>query len=289
MNHKFSKSWINMRIDYDNTSRSDILVNYLKKHKQKSSLSLIDFCCGSGSFFIWALEKEILCQNCLLIDNDINLLKSVKSNLRSYFKDIYKIESNTNNLDLRIKKFDKPYASVVIEKYDCDKYEKIINTFHIISYSAALDLMSKKSINLALKRVNDNNILYFSLCFNGQVKWTPSNTFDKYILSHFNTHQRTDKGVGLALGSKSIEYIRKQASRFNYKIIMKDAPWVINNIFQKDIIFMKRYVLDIKKSLFHMDGIDKDILRQWYEEKIKDIENKKIRLCVGHKDILIYK
>ena len=52
---------------------------------------------------------------------------------------------------------------------------------------------------------------------------------------------------------------------------------------------MKRYLLDIKKSLFHMEGIDKNILRKWYQDKKYEIDNKKIQLYVGHNDILLYK
>ncbi len=52
---------------------------------------------------------------------------------------------------------------------------------------------------------------------------------------------------------------------------------------------MKRYILDVKKSLFNMEGIDKDILRKWYQDKKSKIDNKKIQLYVGHNDILLYK
>ena len=137
----------------------------------------------------------------------------------------------------------------------------------MISYSAALDIMSKSSIHSALKRIKKNNVLYFSLCFNGLVRWTPTNTFDKYILTFFNNHQRSDKGFGKALGHKSIEFIRKKAEKLNLKIVVEDSPWIVKNKSYKDKVFMKRYLLDIKKSLFHMEGIDRDILRECYQEK----------------------
>ena len=64
---------------------------------------------------------------------------------------------------------------------------------------------------------------------------------------------------------------------------------IIKNRFDKDKVFMKRYILDVKKSLFNMEGIDKDILRKWYQDKKSKIDNKKIQLYVGHNDILLYK
>jgi len=238
MDNTFSKSWINMRVEYDEASRSSVLVDHLNKLSKKHEIDLIDFCCGTGSFLMWALNKNISFQNCILVDHDIKLLKSIKSNLRTHLKSKYTIQSNTNNLDLLIKK---------------------------------------------------NNILYFSLCFNGLVKWTPTNTFDKYILTFFNNHQRSDKGFGNALGYKSIESLRKKAGKLNLNIRVADSPWIIKNKSEKDTVFMKRYLLDIRKSLFHMEGIDKNILRKWYEDKKYDLENKKIRLYVGHNDVLLFK
>ena len=289
MDNKFSKSWINMRVDYDNISRSTVLVDHINKLSQEDDIDLIDLYCGSGNFLIWSLDKNILFNNCILVDHDIKLLKSIKSNLRTHLRPMYNIQSNTNNLDFLLKKNSKTLSTISIKKNDCDSYIYSSERYHVISYSAALDIMPKPSIVNALKRIKKNNILYLSLCFNGQVRWTPTNTFDKYILTFFNNHQRSDKGFGKALGSKSIEFIKQKADKLNLNITVKNSPWIIKNKFEKDKVFMKRYLLDIKKSLLHMEGIDKDILRKWYQDKKSEIDNKKIQLYVGHNDILLYK
>lgn len=278
-----------MRVDYDNISRSTVLVDYLNKISKEYNIDLIDLYSGSGNFLIWSFEKNISFKNCILVDNDIKLLKSIKSNLRTHLRPKYDIQSNTNNLDFIIKKNSETISSISIKKNNCDDYRYSTKKYHVISYSAALDIMSKSSIGVALKRIKKNNILYFSLCFNGQVRWTPTNTFDKYILTFFNNHQRSDKGYGKALGCKSIQYVRDKADKLNLNIAIKDSPWNIKNKSNKDKVFMKRYLLDIKKSLFHMEGIDKDILRKWYQDKKSDIDDKNIKLYVGHNDILLYK
>ena len=38
-----------------------------------------------------------------------------------------------------------------------------------------------------------------------------------------------------------------------------------------------------------MDGIDRSMLRHWYNDKIDSISNKTIKVQVGHKDLLLYK
>ena len=42
MGNKFSKSWINMRVDYDNISRSTVLVDHINKLSQEDDIDLID-------------------------------------------------------------------------------------------------------------------------------------------------------------------------------------------------------------------------------------------------------
>ena len=102
MDNKFSKSWINMRIHYDDLARSTILIDFVKKQNISNNHTLIDMCTGSGSFLIWILKRGLQFKNNILIDNDMNLLKSIKRNLRHYLKNIFTIKSNTNNLNLLI-------------------------------------------------------------------------------------------------------------------------------------------------------------------------------------------
>ena len=53
MGNKFSKSWINMRVDYDNISRSTVLVDHINKLSQEHDIDIIVLYCGSGNFLIW--------------------------------------------------------------------------------------------------------------------------------------------------------------------------------------------------------------------------------------------
>ena len=86
-----------MRIHYDNMARSRILTEFIEKNDLYKNYHMIDMCTGSGSFLIWALKQGLFPNRAILVDNDINLLKSIKSNLRQNFKNIYVIKSNTNN------------------------------------------------------------------------------------------------------------------------------------------------------------------------------------------------
>ena len=289
MDNKFSKSWINMRIHYDDLARSTILIDFVKKQNISKNYTLIDMCTGSGSFLIWTLKRGLQFKNNILIDNDMNLLKSIKRNLRHYLKNIFTIKSSTNNLNLLINDSLQKESNVKIKRADCDTYPINDKDKYVISYSAALDLMSKSSIDTSLEKVNKNNILFYSLCFDGTIKWKSSHPFDKYISSFFNNHQMSDKGFGKALGYKSISFTTQRAKELGYEVTIADSSWMISNKYDQDKVFLKRYILDIKKALYHMEGIDKSMLRKWYSDKLDQIMNKKTKAHIGHKDILIFK
>ena len=68
MDNKFSKSWIDMRADYDNISRSTVLVDHLNKLSHEDDIDLIDLYCGSGNFLIWSLNKNILFNNIMILN-----------------------------------------------------------------------------------------------------------------------------------------------------------------------------------------------------------------------------
>ena len=92
--------------------------------------------------------------------------------------------------------------------------------------------------------------------------------------------------TGIAYVNTNLKEVLKE---LGYEIKIADSPWIIHNESSDDITFLKRYVSDIKKSLFHMDGIDRSMLRHWYNHKIDSISNKTIKVQVGHKDLLLYK
>ena len=55
----------------------------------------------------------------------------------------------------------------------------MINEYDLISLSALSDLLSKNLIRKLFSKIAQNKYIYFSLCFNAKIKWSPTNEFDK--------------------------------------------------------------------------------------------------------------
>jgi len=285
--NKFTATWINLRESYDMLSRSDLLQNLYKNNKMNLK-KVIDLGGGNGSFLRWCHYKNIIYDDFLIVDNDEALLKSFYPRTKSYLSMMslslikdnmmsYRIQNLKNNKD----------GFITLKKQDFYKSIDIINDYNLVSFSAVSDLLSKKFIKCLFDKVNKGTNLYFSICFDGRVKWKNKNKHDKYIVSMFNQHQKQEKTTGVALGLNSINFIKNLSKKNDYKIYIADSSWSVDSQDNDSRIFQKAYLNTIYKPLKKFELTDKDILENWLKSKQNDIENKNSNLVVGHKDILI--
>ena len=284
---KFNLSWINHRENYDAISRSDLLPTEYKKNKEPFR-KIIDMGCGNGSFLRWCYKKKIMFDEMLLIDHDKKLLydffpATVKF-LKNYSHKITKSSFSTYEIKKNNVNKIRNINIVNINILDGLKY---INEYNLVSFSAISDLLSKKIIRSILDRINQNKSIYFSICFDGNIKWSIKHNFDKYINMMFNRHQQNDKGTGNAMGAKSIKYIETYGKKKNYNVKIKDSSWIITSLTPDHIKFKKMYLDTIYNGLKHDQNVDRKILKEWYQFRLKTIKLKKDRVIVGHKDILV--
>ena len=99
----------------------------------------------------------------------------------------------------------------------------IINNYNLISLSAMSDILPILFIKKLLNKVGKNKIIYFSICFDGSIKWDSSHKYDKYVLTMFNKHQEMNKISGYVVGSKSIKLIKEYSAKKKYSFQIKDS------------------------------------------------------------------
>ena len=285
--NKFTTTWINLRESYDMLSRSDLLQNLYKNNKMNLK-KVIDLGGGNGSFLRWCHYKNIIYDDFLIIDNDEALLKSFYPRTKSYLSKMSLSLKKDNMMSYRIQNIKKNKDGfITLKKQDFYKSIDIINDYNLVSFSAVSDLLSKKFIKCLFDKIDKGTNLYFSICFDGRVKWKNKNKHDKYIVSMFNQHQKQEKTTGVALGLNSINFIKNLSKKNDYKIYIADSSWSVDSQDNDSRIFQKAYLNTIYKPLKKFELTDKDILENWLKSKQNDIENKNSNLVVGHKDILI--
>ncbi len=285
--NKFTTTWINLRESYDMLSRSDLLQNLYKNNKMNLK-KVIDLGGGNGSFLRWCHYKNIIYDDFLIIDNDEALLKSFYPRTKSYLSKMSLSLKKDNMMSYRIQNIrNNKDGFITLRKQDFYKSIDIINDYNLVSFSAVSDLLSKKFIKYLFDKIDKGTNLYFSICFDGRVKWKNKNKHDKYIVSMFNQHQKQEKTTGVALGLNSINFIKNLAKKNDYKSYIADSSWSVDSHDNDSRIFQKAYLNTIYKPLKKFELTDKYILEDWLKSKQNDIENKNSNLVVGHKDILI--
>ncbi len=285
--NKFSLSWIKSREPYDSLSRSDLLVSLYKKDRHFFK-KILDLGGGNGSFLRWCDSKNIVYDDFLIIDHDQSLLKNFFNITKKYFfqnsEELLKI--NTMSYELQKKDSKRP-SYITLQQQDILRSIESINNYNVISLSAVSDLLSRNHIKEIFNKIEKDKIIYFSICFDGTVKWENKNKYDKYIISMFNKHQQQEKTLGFALGLKNIEIIKNISLKKGFRTTIADSSWILNSYIDNDRNFQNLYLKTIYKPLRKYEFIDQEILKEWFQAKTKDIKMKKSNLRVGHKDILI--
>ena len=284
---KFSLSWIKAREKYDLKHRSNLLKEQYKKDKSFFN-KIIDLGSGNGSFLRYCHSKKMVFEEMLLIDYDSKLLRDFYASTYNYLNGTnYNIlkESPTK---YQLKKTDTiKTKNIQLINTDILKSLDIINNYNLISLSAMSDILPILFIKKLLNKVGKNKIIYFSICFDGSIKWDSSHKYDKYVLTMFNKHQEMNKISGYVVGSKSIKLIKEYSAKKKYSFQIKDSSWELKSYNENTKYFQKMYLNTIYKPLKKDDITDKDMLSEWRKVKLKDIVSGKSKITVGHKDILI--
>ena len=284
---KFSLSWIKAREKYDSKHRSNLLKEQYKKDKSFFN-KIIDLGSGNGSFLRYCHNKKIVFEEMLLIDYNSKLLRDFYPSTYNYLNGTNYNILKESPVKYQLKKIDIiKTKNIQLMNTDILKSLDIINNYNLISLSAMSDILPVLFIKKLLNKVGKNKIIYFSICFDGSIKWDSSHKYDKYVLTMFNKHQEMNKSSGYVVGSKSIKLIKEYSEKKKYSFQIKDSSWELKSYDENAKYFQKMYLDTICKPLKKDDITDKDMLSEWRNVKLKDIVSGTSKIIVGHKDILI--
>jgi hypothetical protein len=174
---------------------------------KQSAVSIVDLACGLGSTlrtFAPLLKSR---QTWKLVDNDLSLLSRTP---RSTPPDLM---VTTIPIDL-----------------DRDLEVALDGPVDLVTTSALLDLVSDQWLQrLAVEAAARRLPIYAALSYDGRVEFSPSDTADDRIVTAVNTHQRTDKGFGLALGPDAADAAVKAFERVGYDVVQGRSDWIFGS------------------------------------------------------------
>lgn len=96
----------------------------------------------------------------------------------------------------------------------------------LVTCSALLDLMPAWWVDALASEVSRRRLpFYAALSYDGVMHWEPALPEDLLITDLFNRHQRTDKGLGRALGPDAVTETRRAFADRGYAVQTADSPW----------------------------------------------------------------
>lgn len=146
----------------------------------------------------------------------------------------------------------------------------------LVTASALIDLVSKTWLEQLASRLTVP--VYFALSYDGRMSWRPENITDASVTEAFNSHQRTDKGFGPALGPDAVSVACEIFESHDFEVLVANSPWKLG---PRDTPLQKELVSGISKAASEFGLQDAEL---WGTQRIAAAEK---TLCqIGHGDIL---
>jgi SAM-dependent methyltransferase len=196
----FSSEWLSLREPVDRQARNADLLEQAVQAAGPDPV-ILDLGCGTGSTlraFSGHLPDHAVWH---LVDNDPALLEIAKTlgNCETHVLDLADLQA-------------LPLQGVTL-----------------VTASALLDLMSAEWVDGLVALLVEKGIgFYAALSYDGVMQWDPTLPRDRQITEAFNQHQRSDKGLGPALGPDAVTTAMDAFTKAGFAVTHASTPWRID-------------------------------------------------------------
>lgn len=259
MSEHFAADWLALREPADHSARAHCLIAPLNAAlANHTELRVLDLGAGSGSNYRYLAPKLALPQHWTLYDHDANLL------------------SYTANTDA--------VTAVVGDLQDLINAsgQSLLANADLITASALLDLVSTAWLDAIIDHIVALRLpALFALSYDGQISSLPATRNDQALAKAVNTHQRTNKGFGPALGPDASHYCAERFRQQGYHVQIAQSPWLLGpNQADLQQLLISGWV----QAASAVQPENTAMFAQWQRDHLKQIAHQQLR--VGHQDIL---
>jgi hypothetical protein len=148
-----------------------------------------------------------------------------------------------------------------------------IGDFDAATCSALLDLVSADWLGRFVAWLQGRPLLA-ALSIDGRVRFAPEDPEDSAILAAFAADQRRDKGFGPALGAEAPRYLAVLLRDGGYRVETASSDWVLGPGDEAMVTAMIDGFASVAKA------------REWAMRRWEQVQAGRLRLLVGHVDLL---
>jgi hypothetical protein len=279
----FSAEWLALREPADAAARSSSVTGaIIEVVEGRSSLAVLDLATGTGSNARYLADRLPCDQDWLLVDHDRNLLAQVPQRMRSWAASRqYRFESQSGGFDVR---GGRGTYRFVTRSLDLDTIRPdLVDGRDLVTASALLDLVSDRWLQLfAAACRRSGAAVLFTLTYDGRTQCSPEHDDDERIRDLVNRHQRTDKGLGEALGPLAADRLYELLVGLNHHVVRAPSDWVLGAESEE----LQRQLVDGWASAAASIARDQSrLIARWRAERLDHIRHGRSRISVGHQDL----
>jgi hypothetical protein len=243
---RFGAEWLRLREPYDHAARSATLAARFAAAVGPSP-DLIDLGAGAGSNLRYLAPRLPASQRWLLVDRDAALLAQACP----------------------------APAQVRCQVLDLAKEMPELGSRTGVTAAALLDLASPAWLDRLARWCRGLPIL-MALTVDGRLVWQPEEPEDEAVRARFFAHQRTDKGFGPALGPAAAQHLRERLEAAGQRVVLAPSDWRLG---PADAPLLGA-------ALEGIIAVQDSAIERWARERRRQLTTGKLRLTVGHVDLL---
>jgi SAM-dependent methyltransferase len=257
----FDAKWLRLREPVDVLARDPVLVDNFARFVASQFLpaTVLDIGCGTGSTYRSLSGRLPEGTEWRLLDYDPALLAAAEKLLGSDGIGFFRHDLN------------QPAGMP-------------LDGVSIVTASAFFDLGSAAFCDRLLGVLAEHRIgLYAALNYDGRVEWHRPHPLDARVVADFNRHQRTDKGLGPALGPTATDHLKGVLEGLAYDVVVAPSVWRISAQEADLHIAFLRGMVD---PVLEVGALQPEEIGEWLAFRLAYVRGDRGGCEVGHQDLL---
>jgi hypothetical protein len=258
----FSADWLTLREPFDIRARNaSILDAVAASLATYPSVRIVDLACGTGSTLRALRARLPNRQHWKVVDNDLGLLGRATATQHSGDVVITGVPLDLNR----------------------DLEAALDGPVDLVTTSALLDLVSESWLERLAVEIAARAIpFYAALSYEGTIDLAPRDPLDATVIAAINTHQRTDKGFGPALGPAAADAAIARFKLLGYSVRHGRSDWVIG---PHDQDMQNEILAGWAHAAREIDALTLSETAAWLTRRRDFVAGGRSSLRVGHVDV----
>jgi hypothetical protein len=253
---EFAAEWLALREPVDAASRSSRLTRTIAGVLPRyRAIDILDLGSGTGANVRYLAGKLPLPQRWLLVDRDQRLLDRAP----------------------------KAWPARCVDLQHAVLDAGLFAARALVTASALLDLVSEHWLEALAARCRESGAaVLFSLTYDGRIDYAPAEPEDDLVRELVNRHQRTDKGLGTAMGPAAADRTEALFRAAGYQIERESSDWVL---MPESGDLQRHLIVGWTDAAKAMAPEQSTVIANWCARRLGHVDEDRSQLIVGHRDL----